>query len=485
MVEAALLANYLCNLQPLPVRSRLLHDEGFGARLGLIAQEIITLGADVHIDRRKLYAAVRQALGDQRAASLLDVEEHEIVVKIEQGHIILELPVKGRKAQINDFMCLSPNHEERTRGLTHLIARCGPTAPDFSTLLTRAEERELSDDEIDQLFTEGAMGVAALQRRATAAFKTNQATLKNLVPSSLVYFERFCGPHIAGTDHEEYFRSVLPQYRKDLVRRDLVCGLDICLQGALRDDLMPGPWTEHLNDDELWDALVACDPWCNPFALLGGLDIALGRQHDERYRTFAEEAVRNLVQEKFPRADGIDVYELLPLWADLVLNRINNLEDGVLHPPCWKRMSAWMQAGFLSRLMQSISLELESFREGVQANLTLAGEYAKALDLRHEPMYRAAELSSRALREEVIGRLVILHERYKASGRIVPGEDAIRGALMRDLQAMAYHSAGSCLGHWKGTVVQLKPVGASYWTKISRRLQRLLRMTEMRQSSQF
>jgi hypothetical protein len=164
---------------------------------------------------------------------------------------------------------------------------------------------------------------------------------------------------------------------------------------------------------------------------LGALDIAIGRQHNERYRTFAEEAVRKLVQEKFPRPDGIDTYELLPLLAELVLNCINGLEGGALRPPCWKRMCAWMQAGFLSRLMQSISVEIESFRKWVQRNQTLAGAYAKLLDLRHEPMYRASEMSPRALHEEVIGRLVLLHERHSAAGRPVPGSNSIRAAVAK------------------------------------------------------
>jgi hypothetical protein len=371
LVEAALIANYLCNIQPLPVRSRLLHDKTLGGRFGLITRELITLGGEIHFDQQKLFASVRRALIDQQTVSLLDVGGHEIVVTVDQGQIILGSPSMGRKAQICDLMFLSPNSEERIQTLKRLIDRFGPTAPDFSALLTKAEERELSEEEVDALFAEGATGVAALQTSTIAALKTNQATLENLVPNSLVYFERFCGPNIAGADHEEYFRRVLPQYRKDLIHCDLVRGLDICLQGALRDDLMPGTWTDHVNDDELWDALTACDPWCNPFALLGGLDIALGRQHDDRYRTFAGEAVKKLIQEEFPRPDGNDTYELLPLWAQLVLNRINALEGGAVHPPWWKRMCAWMQAGLLARLTQSINLELESVREWIEANQTL------------------------------------------------------------------------------------------------------------------
>src|SRR5207245_211701 len=144
--------------------------------------------------------------------------------------------------------------------------------PDVSGLLIKAVECELCDQEVSELFAEKACGVAALQSRTAAAFHTNQVTLENLVPDSFEYFERFCGPPLGDTEHEEYFRTILPRYRKDLIRRDLVHGLDICLQGALRDDLMPGTWTEHLNDNELWETLVACDPWRDPFALLGALD---------------------------------------------------------------------------------------------------------------------------------------------------------------------------------------------------------------------
>jgi hypothetical protein len=165
--------------------------------------------------------------------------------------------------------------------------------------------------------------------------------------------------------------------------------------------------------------------------LLGALDIAIGRQHDGRYHTFAEEAVKKLIQEEFPRPDGNDTYELLPLFAKLVLNRINSLDGGALEPPCWKRMCAWMQAGFLVRLMQGISLELGSFREWIWGHQTLAGEYAKVLDLRHEPMYRAAQMSPRALHEEVIGRLMIVRDRHTSAGRIVPGSDSIGEAVAR------------------------------------------------------
>ena len=177
-MQAALLAEYLCNLQPLYIRNRLLHDQTFGARFSLGSRMVIGIGGDMHVDQQKLFAAARQALRDQQAASLTDVYGHEMSIKADQGRVVLESPSQGGKAQLDEFMIFSPNQEERTRALRHWIDRLGPTTPDFSVLLTKAAERELNDEEIGELFAERASGMAAFQSRAAAAFNMNQVTLE-------------------------------------------------------------------------------------------------------------------------------------------------------------------------------------------------------------------------------------------------------------------------------------------------------------------
>ena len=128
-----------------------------------MSRMVITLGGDVHIDQQKLVAAARQVLTDQRAVSLMDVTGHEMVVQAEQGQVFLESPSKGKRYQLDELMILSPHQEERTRALQTLVDLLGPTAPDFSALLTKAVEYELSDGEIGKLFAERVNSVAALQ----------------------------------------------------------------------------------------------------------------------------------------------------------------------------------------------------------------------------------------------------------------------------------------------------------------------------------
>ena len=431
MMKAELIAKYLWNHQPYPVRRRLLENKDFILSYNLRPTAVIKIGGKIRVNQNEILPAIRQALEQKRSVPLSDLDGKKHFVRLDHGHLQFESVSKELEARLDDFLILSPNHEVRTKKLKQLIDTLGPMAPDFSGLISEAEKGELSYDQAYELLYEFSCGVAALQNHAKSAFNSQQATLENLVPSSLAYYDYFCGPNPGNLDPEEYFGSVLPSYRKSLIQRNIVDGLDVCLQGALRDDLMPGDWTIGYTDDELWDSLEAGDPFRDPFALLGALDIALYRQKDERYGSFAEKAVTMLIKDEFPRPDGIDVYELFPMLTKLILNRINVIEGGTLRPPYWKRMCAWMQSGFLIRQTQNLSLDLESLKSWISANMTQAGNFACLIDLQQEPMFQATEMSRSSFRKEVLGRLYIARNRHKEDRRDITKSDDIDDAISR------------------------------------------------------
>jgi hypothetical protein len=177
--------------------------------------------------------------------------------------------------------------------------------------------------------------------------------------------------------------------------------------------------------------LVACNPERDPFSLLGALDIALGRQHDNRYQAFSEEAIQKLLNDEFMRPDNVNTYELIPVLSQLVLNRINALEGGVLRAPYWKRMCAWMQAGLLARLMLPFSLDLDRFREWALGNQVPLGVYTNIVDLRHEPIHAASNMSCETFRNEIFGRLLVLRSRHEAAGRQIPKSQEINETITR------------------------------------------------------
>jgi hypothetical protein len=358
--------------------------------------------------------------------------------------------------RLQELLVLSPHPQERVEVLDRVLDRLGPAVPDFSALMSAARGRELTDDEISNLFNEMANGVVAVHRKIADALKVPGMVMADLVPSSLSYFERFCGPAPGEGGLEEYLDFVLPAYRQEIVRCDLVRGLDVCFLGALRDDLSPCRWTENVSDDDLWDALVACRVDSSPYPLIAALDLAIARQHDERFRSFAETAVEKLTRDNFPRPDGVDIYELLPLFVELVLHWIHTLDGGATRPPFWKRLCAWTHAAVLVRLTQQLEIDIQALSNWVHTNQTTAGVYAGIFDLQAEPMYRAAELSREALRDEVLGRLFVLKARHGAEGRTVPGEAAIDEAILRRAEQgspFGYLFPGPLEGHRRPTNV--------------------------------
>jgi hypothetical protein len=432
-MQKEIIAEYICNLLPSSVRERLLDNNEFTARFGLMPRNVY-MAAGSEIDQRKLFDVARQVLMDRKEHVLSDISGHKIHLVLDKDDIVLK-DLSGAEgtmeAKLNEFLILSPHPEERRHAIDSLLHYMGPTVPDFSALRTASCERALNDQEAEELLYEAMTGVNARQQKMIRALHLHESTLGDLVPDSLAYYERYCGPNPGNAEPEIYLQTQLPAYRKEMLRRDLARGLDICLYGSLRDDLSPGQWTDHINDDDLWNVLLKCNPNRDPFSLLGALDIALYRQKDERYRNFADEAVIKLVCKNFLRPDGIDAYDLLPPLAELVLNRITTIEGGTLRAPYWKRMCAWMQALFIACQTLKYSLEFEPFKEWITSQVTLAGFYAKILDLRLEPAYQPAAISDIALRQEIVGRLAALQLRHKNEGRETPKADEIDAAILR------------------------------------------------------
>ena len=433
-MRARLLAEYFLDRQPELIAGRLVRNAALCIRLGIETQKAVTLGDLGRFDREELLAAARRALSGCGKVEIHDIGGRNTVVARDEAGLVLKRAHVGEasvESRLDDLLIVSTSRKERSAALASLISSAGPTAPDFTDLLQAAGKRNLTCEEADRILSEAWGGVATLQARAAVALQTGDANVDNLVPGAMAYYDGFCGPDPSGADPEAYLTSTLPAYRRELLGRGLVRGLDNCLLGALRDDLSPGAWLQDVCDDELWAALEKCQPHYNPYSLLGALDVALGRQHDSRYRSFADNAMGTLASDQLPRPDGVDTYELLPLLARAVFNRVTMLEGGAVRPPYWRRMSAWMQAGLLGRLTLPLRLEMDQLRGWAAANEIVANAYARMLDLRQEPMLHAAEMSPSALRCEVVGRLIALRSRHEAAGRCVSRAGEIDAAMAR------------------------------------------------------
>lgn len=447
------IAETVCNLQPRQIRERLLSDDEFKKRFKIVASPYIIFGgADFRVDQATLILAIRSAYKKKKEISFYDLNNNKISLRKENDNIFLVTQENDKRYSLENFKIISPDQKERTKKLRELINSFGPASPDFSDLLSATEKRELTEDEVNLILSEKTNGVQGLQARACKALQLNQATIMDLIPNSVAYYEYFCGPLPCGIEPEEYIKRIFPDYRKKLLARDLPRGLDICLQGALRDDLSPGEWIKSYDNDEIWNAIESCNPMRDPIVLIGALDIAIYRQDDQRFYDFIKKAIAKLVEEDFLRPDGIDVYDLYPLLSEFAYNRISLLEGCASAPPYWKRMCAWMQAGYILNILENFKLDLEDFRKWVTENMLTAGMYAKFLDFQKEPMYRASVMDRNVFREEIFGRLFGLCKRYENLGREIPDFNKIEEALKNFEQkgkTLGLFMPGPIEGHFK------------------------------------
>jgi hypothetical protein len=432
MVTMSLFSRSLLIRYPLSIQSALLDDTEFTQRLGLDTASVFRFANSISAIDEQLFTAVRSAFRHSNGSSFEDRKGQKVRVYLRDATI--ELAVAGNDLppiSVREFSLLSPNAEDRIQTLRKIIEQCGPSAPDFSSHLKTAETRELTNAEASEILTELHQGVAVHLATAATAFLQGRAAVEDLIPGDLNFFERFCGPNPEAADVQTYVNNILPEYRRCLLSRNVSLGLDVCLVGALHHDLSPGPWLDSVSDDDVWAALDKPKFLHDPYSLLGTLDLTLRRRHDKRFHALAEDVIAALCEDALTDNDGNDVYELMPLFAQLTLHQLNTMEDGLKRAPFWKNMCAWMHGGMLARLSRNSGVDAKGMKEWIQGRITRAGVIANILDLRHEPMFSALAVTKAALRGEVLGRLARIHSQYGMAAETLPAVRSMEETLRK------------------------------------------------------
>ena len=433
-IDRAAYGNLFLEQLPEQARGMLIRaDPKFAERCGYRAERAFTIGTDLQLSDGSLFAAAIEAFDAKDPATVLDMSGIKVSVSCdEEGENVrlhwVNQEGAEQEASMPELCLLSRREEIRQTTFARVATRLGPT---FEAIDRVKEEISLGRPDLATLsmvFDASSNGMAAVQRTMAQKILGGQPMAqRDFVPESISYFEQLVGPVAGGEPAETYMQDSLKEYRQELLDRDLQGGLHICCLGAVHDDLSPGQWLSQVNDDTLWATLEAVESGFNPFSRLGALDVALYRQHDERFRKYALGAVRQLLHQNLGFSEETDVYRLLQIVGDFVLNRVNLLENGATKPGYWKRLGAWMHAGYIveTTLKSPYAISLDVLEGWSHENMAAAGAYANLIDARTEPMLFAARMLPTSLRYEVLGRLELLRRRHEASGREVPASDEI------------------------------------------------------------
>lgn len=289
--------------------SKFAEDCGYGINL--------TVSGNVHIVQEAFWNAATIAYRTGRSAVAAEIDGiGEVQVELDVGDgeklRLTWTDGDGKPQHIEVPEMTLMGDEVGTRGTVaqEIEGRLGPTAgKETRTLLKQAKVRRLSGKEVSVVLDEQATGVAGIQRRLAGGIVARRMKLDDLVPRSMSYWERFCGPVPTNDDPEQYLVNDLIPYRRSLIEADVSGAIDICCLGALRDDLTPGAWLEGADNESVFNALTSMSVGGSPISLLGILDIALHRSDEARFRRLAEEVTRLLLDQRLG-FDGYDPYRL-------------------------------------------------------------------------------------------------------------------------------------------------------------------------------
>ena len=454
-MERDLIAELLVNGLPRSIFRRLSTKGEFLEPLGLTPRTTVTLGSFGPLDISTLFQSIRGALSDAGKCDVVDVEGNKLSVSSTSEGLQIGREPAGPVQRVSHpaFLLLAADAAERVKAFDELRADLGPTARQFEEIRAALPDRPATDAELRALLSEVEDGVASRQRSIVAAIQGPRFSLADLVPDDLAFFERCYGPAPGRAPADDYFAAALPEFRRNLLSRDLARGLSLCLPAYLRDDLTLAGLIESRSNDEVWEALEASAPLSDPFSALATLDLAISRSsQDERFRELSLRAAERLIAERFAGDGNADLYVLLPSLAVAVEDQLSGLEGAMSRPSFWRRLCAFAHSLWLMRHLPLPEGEVERFCEWLRGQHDLPDRVREILDLRAEPMWLTSNLTAKGLRAEILGRLALLVERHRRNGREMPASEEISAAIERTDHgsgAFARYHPGPLEGHMR------------------------------------
>ena len=433
MDEFGQIAIWYCNSLPAGVRNRIFEDTEFRREIGM-QDKVLTLrdGSVLWLDdaieaAQKCYKTkAEEALRDLKGRGfrtrlfgnsvglVREDGEHEEKIIYKPFHLAL----------------LSPDREERIRQFAELYEQFGVTGPRRSQWLPILENRPLSESEVSEIHDSVMTSAPNWWSITHDRILRREVTANAFVPPVVGYFENLCGPLPKKLKVEEYISEPLTQFRRSMVREDLIDGVAISLLGNLRADLSIDAFLDDFDRGDILESIRLLSDLPDPFSILGLIEISLmlGNDADE-FSSVAVDLTKKLLNESLVAKNGLDVYELFPVLVEVSLRRLRRMEGLEYQPVYWYWYCSFVHAGYLVRSLEQLEFDLNEMRAWMGDNRSVGDGLADIVALHSEPTWRFDHLTSDRIRAEVVGRLKGIEERVIQAGRCFPCKDLVANGI--------------------------------------------------------
>lgn len=404
----ASLATMVLDTFPSTIRKALISNEEFRTDYGLTADSVVTFGdGGPSFQRSELLVAVRRAFRARKKVPVVVDKSGEIwniTFDSRSNPQCIALSHGGRRITNAWLALLSPSKKVRNSVFRHEASRTGLPSADRGQWKALLTVRAPNDDELSAIYDDINITPLAIRGTISESIANGCVSLPQVIPQSVIYFERLIGRLIDGQDFDGYLQSGLREHLHELVTQNAFWAYR---QGLL---LAAQPTINHLVSEiappleriaTVWNELVSSgDVMSRAAAIETGLEIA---HSNVALRQPLGTLIENFIRGA-PTAN-VNPYELLSSLIMLVYGEIAYSRVLASKPPYWRRLAAIAHAAMMAQCVVERSGDATHFLRWASTARAQASFLQCLADLRVEPRWIVEFIHPDQLKNELGGRV--------------------------------------------------------------------------------
>jgi len=410
-------------IAPLPtsVRTSLLLDQAFSAKLGIVPKFWFPLGRERDIDADSLHSALRAAVAGKKSAmlALRGGRERAKLGRQRGGKATLVLKKEG--FSFSDADLLASDRRTRVRAVKRVLGAKPLLVEEEEKWKAVAEERALTDREYVELMT--ALG-ATPEAVRNELQKPQNLDVGKLIPDQPSYYQQLIGPLGDATSLDAFIRNELASTRRMLLERHPTHALRRIAFAALWQPLIPFDLLASVTVSDVAPLLKADDP----FSLLFGFELCRDRlSADAGFVGLGRSFLEKLLLDVNASTSRCNIFSALALISTTKVRQAARASNA---PLFWIRLAALAHAGVLTDALSGMP-DSERFLRWATQNFYATYVWHSVIDRRDAPRWRPDWISPDHLYAELVGRAQGAVQMVPEGSRPAEWVSAIEAALAR------------------------------------------------------
>jgi hypothetical protein len=395
----------LLRLFPPSLRVSILDVGDFRREFGLnVSAKVQFQKGGLTFDRSVLYNAIRRLLGKETDREVINSEDGTAwgLTPHSSGDGLL-LEHDGKKMQLPDFTCLSPEREQRIKWFKRESEKFLLVDESAKACLNLLATRAIDDDEVDGVLSEIQLSPLYIHQLVSTVLRNETIDVPKLVPDDIRYYERLVGPG-EESDLKGFIESIVKPHITRLLRWSSVEGFKQSLLMSSHAWIALGINFDLIPREQILKTFEWLAQRGDSVSRLGSIECGLTQL--DRYPEL-ESTITRMIR-TFLDDDPEDEQGRFALLSSLiVLVEGEFARTGIARgrPPFWRRLAAIAHASVIERAIVTGGISFSTFGDWIAVNRGLLYYMQTSAGLRQEPRWLPEFVQPSQLKAEFLGRI--------------------------------------------------------------------------------